>query len=99
MAHLRKLFIVAIPMLVMAEGKDENIFERRAEEGALSVLGRNRLELIRFYQSLAQSETGPIPAELRDSDAASTSIAIARKAYDEARESLAGKIASMAPEQ
>lgn len=99
MPRLRNLFIVAIPMLGMAEGKDENIFERRAEEGALSVLGRNRLELIRFFQSLAQSDTGPIPDELRNSDAASTSLAIARKAYEEARESLAGRISSMEPEQ
>jgi len=76
---------------------EDNIFEKRAEMAALRTHERNRIELIRFYTELAETDKGPVPKAMRKEDDSSVSIAMAEKSYGEALESLAGRIQSLAP--
>ncbi len=78
---------------------EENIFEKRADTAAMRIHERNRIELIRFYEGLADADRGPVPKALRDEDDSSVSIAMAEKAYNEALESLSGRIQSLKPEE
>ncbi len=71
------------------EEEARNIFRERADEFAIRTYERNRDELIRFYQELAQMGKEKIPADMKSEETSSTAIADSENSMNDAIKTLA----------
>jgi hypothetical protein len=74
---------------------ESNIYRERADDFALHTHQRNREELIRFYQELAQMGKEKIPAEMKSSEESSTAISESENAMNDSIKALSKTATSL----